>query len=1420
MLFKSFQRAVRIFLCIYFITYDISIGYAQDSPILGPLAVSSLGGIPLQNQPVETKALLESIKIPSDVGEIIDQNIISERPLLFILEDIHCNTEVEGNEEKILRALEAEIKDAGKLGSWEAKKQKVSPSFLASQLPSQPFYVFSEAASGPIDMSFFTAFPDQKALAEAQKKFLMNHDINSLESFLISEGDKVKGWGVEDVRTYVDNARAMGALMEERELQEPVWADLDETIKNLRLKIYPKELWELMEKREKYREYKIGVGEYVNQISKIKDQNDRSKIRNDQFVIASEAKQSQLYLYPSIEKFLELQTLEKKTDASKIESEYLKFLSKLEKKLPKEELNEVLKNVLEYRLGRVSDEEHYLFLSKYLEPEDGESFSPLKLRGEGGVMEENNNPSDSPYGFRLSASTTSSFTHKWVPELGRLKGREKQEEKELYPNLKLFIQQMSLMKQISWEKLDEEIEKREEDMIEELAITDQAKQLIELEKNYDVLKRVVSMEGNREDLKVVWSSPLHTIPPLKVRGAWGVTPLKGPGELGVRGVMKEEEVTPSIPLKKIRGRKNLQGEEEYIEKFSQALKKLCEKNNLSFESPDFGDIFKIAEKFYEKVLERDPIMYEKTVKLLEQRKLKYAAIIMGGFHTEGFRERLKAANIGYCVISPRMNKMDDRSGYFRKIKEFDDLLENPINTSFSDIMKNLAKEMLKDAHLTDSDFEKWKNRATHFSNIIQDLTLQYSQTGQWIRDPTQMNFINQLRKLLARGGTAARLTQSYLKKALGEDDQDFVTFLESDASSNPKNQKQSHSAFANQFMPPTVTNMLPQALALEVGQEPGDQLGTTLDITHMRGPVLHQAGTITVTGEGLPAEVVECVLSLKKRLANATRELWEAVPTLDRMELNLVTREFNQRYPELFKEATEYFGTEWQVADFLVLLAKPIQNAESYTNPEVLEELLERLKTKNGRWIIAIDGANGSGKTTFWSSIRSKNNVLGELSEEMAFVEGEKQLWDLHQQVTHDTELPFDVAYGIEHDPTVVQSWVDKMLKKHGRFMRDLGFLGGPDRQRETINLILRYPKDIDGFRKAFLESVEDRIIVYNANGSHDYVDKQLASDTEFPTTRVAKVKVIANSDRTRRLEISYKIVGQALDDLERRLVEQDGATTGASVPSSDDPLGRCVTADTMLPIVRKLGAKSFGLGEKEETPIVIPQLIPIVQVRPDDYVFSLNEETGKLEPHRIVGLMDMGVKPVFKLTTASGRSIRTTANHPYLKKVEGNEKQVEGGSSKVEGKDKNTFIPSTLDLRASASLFPSTFSLPALTYSHWTPVSQLHVGDKIAVPSRKFFLRAQGIERGKMTGDGCVQQPRSDVGTNEDGIELSQLKGSCEDNRIGSGEVMSHNKIVRRKDLSFSDVPDSNSLVRNVFGESSQSHSSAKSTFIFLRRW
>ncbi|MFH2061357.1 MAG: MerR family transcriptional regulator [Candidatus Beckwithbacteria bacterium] len=126
---------------------------------------------------------------------------------------------------------------------------------------------------------------------------------------------------------------------------------------------------------------------------------------------------------------------------------------------------------------------------------------------------------------------------------------------------------------------------------------------------------------------------------------------------------------------------------------------------------------------------------------------------------------------------------------------------------------------------------------------------------------------------------------------------------------------------------------------------------------------------------------------------------------------------------------------------------------------------------------------------------------------------------------------------------------------------------------------------------------------------------------------------------------------------------------------------GQCVTGDTLLPII-KVGPSQESAesavypnpstdgeggsdldGIKPITPEVgtsLPaqagftpgvELTRIDQIKGGELIYSLNEQTGKLELQPIKGLLDMGIQPVYKLTTEDGKTITTTGNHPYLVK-------------------------------------------------------------------------------------------------------------------------------------------------------------------------
>ena len=58
-----------------------------------------------------------------------------------------------------------------------------------------------------------------------------------------------------------------------------------------------------------------------------------------------------------------------------------------------------------------------------------------------------------------------------------------------------------------------------------------------------------------------------------------------------------------------------------------------------------------------------------------------------------------------------------------------------------------------------------------------------------------------------------------------------------------------------------------------------------------------------------------------------------------------------------------------------------------------------------------------------------------------------------------------------------------------------------------------------------------------------------------------------------------------------------------------------------------------------------------IKDIKAGQYVLSLNEVTGKLQPAKVNALLDHGIKPIYEMTTVDGRAINTTAEHPYYTK-------------------------------------------------------------------------------------------------------------------------------------------------------------------------
>jgi intein/homing endonuclease len=64
--------------------------------------------------------------------------------------------------------------------------------------------------------------------------------------------------------------------------------------------------------------------------------------------------------------------------------------------------------------------------------------------------------------------------------------------------------------------------------------------------------------------------------------------------------------------------------------------------------------------------------------------------------------------------------------------------------------------------------------------------------------------------------------------------------------------------------------------------------------------------------------------------------------------------------------------------------------------------------------------------------------------------------------------------------------------------------------------------------------------------------------------------------------------------------------------------------------------------------PLANGSLIPIEEVKKGDLIITLNDEL-KLEHKKVDEFYDNGVKPIFSVTTRSGREVKVTNNHPFL---------------------------------------------------------------------------------------------------------------------------------------------------------------------------
>ncbi|MCB1194886.1 methyltransferase domain-containing protein, partial [bacterium] len=259
--------------------------------------------------------------ITPDSGSVVYEREFEQQKRVYLIQDAHCQPDAQYNIARIIEQIRA---------------------FHDNVI------VGIEGASGVIDVSKFSSFPDKKILKNAAGYFVEKGIISGSEYDLIVQGSSFSLVGIEQAELYRSNHQSM---IDSLHIQRTAEAQFDIVCKELDRIIASRltaEQCMFSWQWKKFYSHAVDLKEYVEYLA-----GNEPELLNGQ--------------YPSLQLFAHVVSAEKTIDFERVEQQRLVFLDRISNSADKETISDIFKWDIQYKLHKKTPLEYFSRLAEWME---------------------------------------------------------------------------------------------------------------------------------------------------------------------------------------------------------------------------------------------------------------------------------------------------------------------------------------------------------------------------------------------------------------------------------------------------------------------------------------------------------------------------------------------------------------------------------------------------------------------------------------------------------------------------------------------------------------------------------------------------------------------------------------------------------------------------------------------------------------------------------------------------------------------------------------------------------------------------------------------------------------------------------------------------------------------------------------------